>query len=417
LKESETKTLIYAGTYADVDRVSNLILTNLQIKQRSLLNDFANWLVKNYDPNWKLTHLVRRGTGIHNGRLHRSLSQIQVKLFEENLGLENIVSTSSIIEGVNTSAENVVIWRNRNGRSKLTDFSYKNIIGRGGRMFRHFIGQIYLLEEPPSEVQTQLEIPFPETLMTDIDEEKYRDSISKNQRDRIIAFKEEMHVLLGSAFEKMIQDNVFQSSDSELIKKIAIDMKNNPDKWNGLAYLNSENSEHWDRLLYKAIEIQPNGWDIRWRDFVNFVKILSNNWKYTIPEFLGELAQHDIDIDKFFMLERNVSFKLSALLSDINELQKIILLNNVDISSFVSKLSHAFLPSIVYQLEEYGLPRMISKKIQESGLVNLVEKEVTLHSTIAKFQNIGVAKILSIETLDEFDKYIICFLTIMRNDL
>ena len=409
LNESGTKTLIYAGTYPDIDRVSTLITTSLEIEQNPLLNGFADWLAQNYDPNWKLTHLVRRGTGIHNGRLHRSLSQIQVKLFEEEQGLKNIVSTSSIIEGVNTSAKNVVIWRNRNGNSKLTDFSYKNIIGRGGRMFQHFIGQIYLLEAPPLEEQTQLEIPFPETLMADVDEEKYKESISKDQIDKIIAFKEEMRTLLGPAFEKMVQDNVFQSSDSELIKKIALDMKNNPDKWNGLAYLHSENPDHWDRLLYKAMELQPSGWDIRWRDFVSFVKILSNNWKYTIPEFLGELAQHDIDIDKFFMLERNVTFKLSALLADINELQKIMLESKTDISPFISKLSHAFLPSVVYQLEEYGLPRMVSKKLHQAGLINFLDPEITIHSTIKAFHSIGIEQLLSVESLDVFDKYILDF--------
>ena len=113
--------------------------------------EFANWLTINYGANWKLTNLVKRGVGIHNGQLHRSISQIQVKLFEEQEGLSNIISTSSIIEGVNTSAENVIIWRNRKsgGNSILDSFTYKNIIGRGGRMFKYFIGKIYLLEPPP----------------------------------------------------------------------------------------------------------------------------------------------------------------------------------------------------------------------------------------------------------------------------
>ena len=112
--------------------------------------------------------LARRATGIHNGKLHRSLSQIQIRLFEEMDGFDNIISTSSIIEGVNTSAENVIIWRNEIGASNLNDFTYKNIIGRGGRMFRHFIGKIYLLESPPLEEVTQLEIPFPDSILGDL---------------------------------------------------------------------------------------------------------------------------------------------------------------------------------------------------------------------------------------------------------
>lgn len=45
--------------------------------------------------------------------MHRSLSQIQVKLFEYTEGLDTIISTSSIIEGVNTQAEQVIVWSNK----------------------------------------------------------------------------------------------------------------------------------------------------------------------------------------------------------------------------------------------------------------------------------------------------------------
>jgi replicative superfamily II helicase len=210
LKERETKTLIYAGTFSEIAKVSTIINDNFDITQGTLLTNFSDWLAKNYSPHWELTKLVQRGVGIHNGRLHRSISQIQVKLFEEPQGLKNIISTSSIIEGVNTSAENVVIWRNRSGKrnSKLTDFSYKNIIGRGGRMFKYFIGQIYLLEAPPSEKQDELDLSFPETLMADVDEERFRDSLSQEQIAKIIAYKEEMRTLLGANFDRMIKNNM-----------------------------------------------------------------------------------------------------------------------------------------------------------------------------------------------------------------
>ena len=66
-----------------------------------------------------LKDLVKHGIGIHNGQLHRSLSQIQIKLFEEQNGLDYLVSTSSIIEGVNTQAESVVLWSNKNGLIRL----------------------------------------------------------------------------------------------------------------------------------------------------------------------------------------------------------------------------------------------------------------------------------------------------------
>lgn len=411
INQKNKKTLIYAGTYVNIERLSNLLLRNFQIKDSELLYNFSKWLSSNYDYNWNLTNLVKRGIGIHNGRLHRSLSQIQVKLFEETEGIDNLLSTSSIIEGVNTSAENVIIWSNKNGQVKINDFTYKNIMGRGGRMFRHFIGKIYILEQPPVETQTLLEIPFPEEILGDLDEVKYEKELTKEQVAKIILYKEEMASILGQeTFKKLQSENIFQSSDSELIKKIAIDMISNPDDWNGLGFLNSPYPQNWDRFLYKIINIVPAGWDARHKTFVEFVKILRNNWFKNIPELLAQLDKFEISVDDFFKLERKVTFKLASLVSDINILQKEILKDkNYDISRFISWCSHAFLPSTVYQLEEFGLPRMISKKIQNAGIYRFTQKDLTIHQVIDDINNIGLDKILKIDSLMEFDKYIISY--------
>ena len=200
LNETQAKSLIYAASYPQIEKVSNLLNENRSLIEKSLLLSFADWLNVNYDSNWKLTNLIKRGIGIHNGQLHRSLSQIQVKLFEEVEGIDSIISTSSIIEGVNTSAENVIIWKNRKGgrgNAKLDDFTYKNIIGRGSRMFKHFVGKIYLLEEPPSSTTTQLDINFPDNILGDIDENIYKESLTNEQIQKIHTYKQEMDSFLG----------------------------------------------------------------------------------------------------------------------------------------------------------------------------------------------------------------------------
>ena len=409
LAKEKGKTLIYAGTYSNISKVSNLIIANIDPVQSDLLENFQNWLISNYDPNWILTNLVSRGAGIHNGQLHRSLSQIQIRLFEETDGINQIISTSSIIEGVNTSAENVVIWRNRNGSSRLNDFTFKNIIGRGGRMFKHFVGNIFILEAPPISESTQLELPFPDEIMGDIDEEKYKDELTKEQIAYIITYKEEMNELLGhDEYAELQQQGAFESSDSTLIRNIAKEIKKNSQSWVGLGYLNSANVENWDNFLYKIINLQPGGWGIEYRKFVGFIKILTQNWVSTIPELLYELDKYDIGIDDFFKLERNATYKFAALANDVNTIQKKILTDvNIDISSFVSRISHAFLPSVVYQLEEYGLPRMISKKIHYSGFFDFTQENITLHETI-NYLNDNKEILLNEPNvnLDGFDKYI-----------
>lgn len=410
LSLNKGKSLIYAGTYSNIDSLTNLFLDRYEPVKNELLEMFADWLSKNYDVNWSLTKLISREIGIHNGRLHRSLSQIQVKLFEEETGIRYLISTSSIIEGVNTSAENVIIWRNRKGSAKLDDFTYKNIIGRGGRMFKHFIGKIYILEQPPEEGQTQLDIPFPDEILGDLNEVKYEGLLTKEQVAKLKIYNDEMAELIGvQVYEELKSASAFQSSNSDLIKTIAIDLTTNPDEWNGLYYLNEFKPENWDRLLYKVIKLQPGNWDTGYKTFVEFIKIIAYNWSKSIPELLKELEDYDIGIDKFFLLERNVTYKFSALLNDLNTLQKRILKNKqYDISKFIKWCSHAFLPKVVFQLEEYGLPRMISKKLHESEIIDFYDNELTIHSVVEKLNEIGQKQTIErTNNLDEFDKYIL----------
>lgn len=409
LESSLGKTLIYAGTYSDIDKVSNLIINNHITSDSEILGDFSNWLTENYDKNWNLTNLVKKGCGIHNGQLHRSLSQIQVRLFELEQGLKNIVSTSSIIEGVNTSAENVVVWRNKNGRSRLNYFTYKNIIGRGGRMFKHFVGHIYILEKPPVAEEAQLDLSLPDELAGTIDEVSLKQELSDEQIVKIISYREEMSKLLGAeVFNLMRKEGAFESSNSYLIRDIAIDLTSNGEGWNGLGYLNSDNVNEWDRILYKVINIHPGGWGIEYSKFVGFIKILSENWIKSIPKLLHDLEQYDIGVDDFFKLERNITFKLAATLSDINLLQMKILDDPKDISPFISKVSHAFLPPVVFQLEEYGLPRMISKKIHLANVVDFDRRDIDLHETIDIFREITKEVLIDeVSNFDKFDRYII----------
>lgn len=412
LGQNPSKTLIYAGTYTNIDKLSTLLMTRLETLNRNLLNSFRSWLAKNYDPNWALANLVVKGVGIHNGRLHRPLSQIQIKLFDdkEREGIDRIISTSSIIEGVNTSAEIVVLWSNRNGKAKINDFTYKNIIGRGGRMFRHFIGKIFILEEPPADTKTRLVLEIPDKLLGILDENSFDFDLTPGQKETLEQYKAEMQELVGPEnFAYFRESEVFQSSDFDVILKIVRDIKHNTSSWNGLGYLNSNDASDWDYFLKKLIRLRPGAWDIEYDRYVKFVKILSKNWQLSIPNLLQELNELDIEIDKFFQLERNTTFKLASLLSDVHTIyNRLNLANPVDLTPAISKLSHAFLPVVVYQLEEYGMPRMISRKIHAAKVLNLENPAISVHEAIETFRKIGCEQLVkSVGEFDEFDEYIL----------
>lgn len=72
-------------------------------------------------------------------------------------------------------------------------------------------------------------------------------------------------------------------------------------------------------------------------------------------------------------------------MSIINNLKRTLSPQSPDISYFIGKASNAFLPKLVYQLEEIGLPRMICRKIQRSGLINFEDKNVEISTIIDRF--------------------------------
>lgn len=304
----------------------------------------------------------------------------------------------------------MILWRNKNGQPKLNDFTYRNIIGRGGRMFKHFIGNIFLLEKPPVEEDNQLNIDFSEELAAHVGENEYSKQLSPDQIAKIIAYKEEMSELLGEEnFGRLQQGNAFDDSDSTVVLKVTRALHDSPEKFNGLAYLNSENPLNWKPSLYSVLKVIPGYVGAAYSEVVEFICVIANNWHYDFPQLLEQLAIYDIGIDKFFDLERKASYKLPALLKEINRVQQELYPErNVDISSFIAKVSNAFLPPNVFILEEYGLPRMISKKIHDSGFIDLEDMEVPIHDVIDSFNNIGIYAISHCsQSLDSFDKYII----------
>ena len=404
LQNNTAKTLVYAGSYNNINKVSTILADNLPYKETSLLRDFNDWLKVNYGDSFSLCQLSERGIGIHNGKMHRSLSQIQVKLFECTEGLDTIISTSSIIEGVNTQAEQVIVWSNKNGLHKFDYFTYRNIIGRAGRMFKYFVGKVYLLEEPPVQENTTLTIDFPDEVAESLDSEDPGIEINQEQNNHIKKYEEFMMNAVGAEnFRQIRKLSIFKSCDPRILKSLIEKLKANPNWPRGYAALAATNTYNWREPVLDVVSLLGDNMD-------RLIKIaiwkMPDNWTRSIAEVYSELS--DISYEDLFSAERYLSYNLCSTLSVINILKKSFDPTSPDISLFIGRAANAFLPKLVYQLEEYGLPRMISRKIQNSGLINLEDDSVEISEIIKQFNNIGREKIIQgLNNLLPFDKFII----------
>lgn len=404
LQNNTAKTLVYAGSYNNINKVSTILADNLPYKETSLLRDFNDWLKVNYGDSFSLCQLSERGIGIHNGKMHRSLSQIQVKLFECAEGLDTIISTSSIIEGVNTQAEQVIVWSNKNGLHKFDYFTYRNIIGRAGRMFKYFVGKVYLLEEPPVQENTTLTIDFPDEVAESLDSEDPGIEINQEQNNHIKEYEEFMMNALGAEnFRQIRKLSIFKSCDPRILKSLIEKLKANPNWPRGYAALSATNTYNWREPVLDVVSLLGD-------NMARLIKIaiwkMPDNWTRSIAEVYSELS--DISYEDLFSAERYLSYNLCSTLSVINILKKSFDPTSPDISLFIGRAANAFLPKLVYQLEEYGLPRMISRKIQNSGLINLEDDSVEISEIIKQFNNIGREKVIQgLNNLLPFDKFII----------
>lgn len=404
LQNNTAKTLVYAGSYNNINKVSTILADNLPYKETSLLRDFNDWLKVNYGDSFSLCQLSERGIGIHNGKMHRSLSQIQVKLFECTEGLDTIISTSSIIEGVNTQAEQVIVWSNKNGLHKFDYFTYRNIIGRAGRMFKYFVGKVYLLEELPVQENTTLTIDFPDEVAESLDSEDPGIEINQEQNNHIKEYEEFMMNALGAEnFRQIRKLSIFKSCDPRILKSLIEKLKANPNWPRGYAALAATNTYNWREPVLDVVSLLGD-------NMARLIKIaiwkMPDNWTRSIAEVYSELS--DISYEDLFSAERYLSYNLCSTLSVINILKKSFDPTSPDISLFIGRAANAFLPKLVYQLEEYGLPRMISRKIQNSGLINLEDDSVEISEIIKQFNNIGREKVIQgLNNLLPFDKFII----------
>lgn len=404
LQNNTAKTLVYAGSYNNINKVSTILADNLPYKETSLLRDFNDWLKVNYGDSFSLCQLSERGIGIHNGKMHRSLSQIQVKLFECTEGLDTIISTSSIIEGVNTQAEQVIVWSNKNGLHKFDYFTYRNIIGRAGSMFKYFVGKVYLLEEPPVQENTTLTIDFPDEVAESLDSEDPGIEINQEQNNHIKEYEEFMMNALGAEnFRQIRKLSIFKSCDPRILKSLIEKLKANPNWPRGYAALAATNTYNWREPVLDVVSLLGD-------NMARLIKIaiwkMPDNWTRSIAEVYSELS--DISYEDLFSAERYLSYNLCSTLSVINILKKSFDPTSPDISLFIGRAANAFLPKLVYQLEEYGLPRMISRKIQNSGLINLEDDSVEISEIIKQFNNIGREKVIQgLNNLLPFDKFII----------
>ncbi len=175
---------------------------------------------------WSLIKVLRKGFGMHHGKLPKYIQQEILDQFDKG-AFDILFCTSTIVEGVNTDAQNMIILNSSKGREKLTPFDIKNIKGRAGRYYHCFIGRVFYMHKELLEIENSDDIALnfatysdAELGAIDIDNADIDDLTENNRRIKQLRDDKAREYLLP--YEVFIKNRMVKKEDQEQLLRTVL---------------------------------------------------------------------------------------------------------------------------------------------------------------------------------------------------
>ncbi|HDR1924048.1 TPA: DEAD/DEAH box helicase [Pasteurella multocida] len=365
-------TLIFCSSPKKARVITQLLVDNYSQHDVGL-PEAAEWIAQKYHPEWTLVKGLRNGIGMHHGRIPRAIAHICVKGFNEEK-LPFLVCTSTLIEGVNTKAKNIIIFDNKIASKKYDFFTFNNIRGRSGRMFQHFIGHVYLFNEPPQETLPIVDIPVfsqdentNESLLIQLDAE----DINSESWERVKKYHEQDIISLdvlrsNSGIEPNIQLN------------LANHLLNNPNILSEISWNNYPEYQQllklcsliWDFLIEgnqfyhiksgRQLAFKIN--QLRNCSIEEIIEAEINNTRY--PKTPDDAVENTLNFVRQWAQFYFPRFAM-AVCRIQNAIADKLGIEKADYSFFCGQVENLFLDPALVALDEYGMPLALAQKLEE----------------------------------------------------
>lgn len=397
LNEYDGQCLIYCRGQNSAAKLANFLNNNIKLPS-NIPRDFLDWVAENYGKDWIYHRALACGVGIHHGTLPRAIQQKTIDLFNAHR-IRVLLCTSTIIEGVNTVAENVVIYDNRNASKGINKFTHNNIAGRSGRMNQHLIGNVFCLERiPPNDVESRsVDVPLglqggntPMNLLAGIQNEHFSEestegfstfindfrlplellkSNSAYSVQKLLAALDFVEDLERTSIDNLISQKTVDSSSLTIIVKFLKLVESTPlqrlriqhDDNNILRHRISSYifaKSHQDYLNSRIYDIYNTHDDVNERSDRTEIElsILRNIFQYAVPRALNLLQ----DLINFVYFSDNT-----------------VETEGADFGYLMHLFENNHLPSVFTALEEMGIPIQTLEKLNAERF-NDVRIEVIL---------------------------------------
>lgn len=394
----QEQTLIYCATPARARRFARGYVDYLKTKN---IIPYANlplieWINENISKQWSLSQELGYGIAIHDGSLQKHIGSSIINYFNNGM-LNSIFCTSTIIEGVNTSTKNVILFDATKGNKNLDFFDYNNIKGRSGRLMKHYIGKVYNFIQPPAKESVIIDIPFfeqnpisdeilinlPANTVHSQHLERYDDlnSIEKNLLS--IIKKNGLSIKGQLAIYDILEYNISRYTQ---LNNIIWSQNPNWDQLNFLLSLAENRLFTLDKNLIQSTR-QLALYLYKYRKSKNMLDIVNILYQYKIKNKLPKTIEKnqtkyfDESIEQAFHIYRHwFQFTIPKTFRVIDSLQRYICekykLTAGSYSFFVQQLENDFISENLSILLEYGVPTSAIRKLEKILPKNLSEDEI-----------------------------------------
>ena len=395
----EEQTLVYCSSPSRARRFAMRYAQHLQnmkiVPDRSF--SLIEWIEKNISSEWSLSGELTYGIAFHDGSLQKHIANSVIRYF--NAGdLRCIFCTSTIIEGVNTSAKNVVLFDGKKATKLIDYFDYSNIKGRSGRLMEHYIGNVFNFVPLPEREKIVVDIPFLEQ-----DETILKDEILINIPDENVQpqVRQRYDELYHSIPDKLI--NIIKANGVSVNGQMNIYYALERDIFSKNTLISWTQSPSWDALEYVLSLCVDNLFDFTDRHGIVSVKQLvhfltSYRRSKNIMTIVHDLYQERISkirkptvenkkksiddaIETTFHIYRHwFQFTVPKALRVVDSLQRFVCdrhrLKAGSYSYYVQQLENDFVPERLSLLLEFGIPSSTVFKIEAHIPRNLNEDDI-----------------------------------------
>lgn len=153
ITKNRDSTIIFANNSADAEAIAEHISNNLlEDCVDDDLEAFIDFIKAELHPEYPLATYLKKGVGYHYGYMPSIIRNGVESLFREKK-IKYLCCTSTLLQGVNLPAKNIIINDPRTGDTPMTRSDFLNLCGRAGRLTEEFHGNIWCIN--PNEWESQ----------------------------------------------------------------------------------------------------------------------------------------------------------------------------------------------------------------------------------------------------------------------